>query len=351
MKKEKLLEKVLNKLKEEKLFYKKIDMEKLQDIIFSILEETTENVDDSVLYYIVEELKKLGIKIEENQHSVYDNYLYNNVVDQYLKDIGKIPLLTGEEEKELAIKIKQGDKNARKKLISSNLRLVVSIAKKYYVVNKRITFDDLIQEGNMGLMKAVEKFDPSKEYKFSTYATWWIRQAITRAIGDKGRTIRIPIHMGDLINKYQKAIKEYEETYGKKPTDDYVAEKLGLDLEKIKDIKIHAEDAGSLEMPISDSKDSVVGDFVLDENAVNPIDAAENKCLKETLFELLNSLTPRQRRVLELRFGLIDGKERTLEEVGKEFNVTRERIRQIEMKALTRLKHPSRTKKIRDYVK
>ena len=351
MKKEKLLEKVLNKLKEEKLFYKKIDMEKLQDIIFNILEETTENVDDSVLYYIVEELKKLGIKIEENQYSVYDNYLYNNVVDQYLKDIGKIPLLTGEEEKELAIKIKQGDKNARKKLISSNLRLVVSIAKKYYVVNKRITFDDLIQEGNMGLMKAVEKFDPSKEYKFSTYATWWIRQAITRAIGDKGRTIRIPIHMGDLINKYQKAIKEYEETYGKKPTDDYVAEKLGLDLEKIKDIKIHAEDAGSLEMPISDSKDSVVGDFVLDENAVNPIDAAENKFLKATLFELLNSLTPRQRTVLELRFGLIDGKERTLEEVGKEFNVTRERIRQIEMKALARLKHPSRTKKIRDYVK
>ena len=351
MKKEKLLEKVLNKLKEEKLFYRKIDMEKLQDIIFNILEETTENVDDSVLYYIVEELKKLGIKIEENQYSVYDNYLYNNVVDQYLKDIGKIPLLTGEEEKELAIKIKQGDKNARKKLISSNLRLVVSIAKKYYVVNKRITFDDLIQEGNMGLMKAVEKFDPSKEYKFSTYATWWIRQAITRAIGDKGRTIRIPIHMGDLINKYQKAIKEYEETYGKKPTDDYVAEKLGLDLEKIKDIKIHAEDAGSLEMPISDSKDSVVGDFVLDENAVNPIDAAENKFLKATLFELLNSLTPRQRRVLELRFGLIDGKERTLEEVGKEFNVTRERIRQIEMKALARLKHPSRTKKIRDYVK
>ena len=351
MKKEKLLEKVLNKLKEEKLFYKKIDMEKLQDIIFNILEETTENVDDSVLYYIVEELKKLGIKIEENQYSVYDNYLYNNVVDQYLKDIGKIPLLTGEEEKELAIKIKQGDKNARKKLISSNLRLVVSIAKKYYVLNKRITFDDLIQEGNMGLMKAVEKFDPSKGYKFSTYATWWIRQAITRAIGDKGRTIRIPIHMGDLINKYQKAIKEYEETYGKKPTDDYVAEKLGLDLEKIKDIKIHAEDAGSLEMPINDSKDSVVGDFVLDENAVNPIDAAENKFLKETLFELLNSLTPRQKRVLELRFGLIDGKRRTLEEVGKEFNVTRERIRQIEMKALARLKHPSRTKKIRDYVK
>lgn len=351
MKKEKLLEKVLNKLKEEKLFYKKIDMEKLQDIIFSILEETTENVDDSVLYYIVEELKKLGIKIEENQYSVYDNYLYNNVVDQYLKDIGKIPLLTGEEEKELAIKIKQGDKNARKKLISSNLRLVVSIAKKYYVSSNGLSLEDLIQEGNMGLMRAVEKFDPSKGYKFSTYATWWIRQGITRSIVEKSKIIRLSNCITLLINKYQNFLKKYEELHGVIPSDEYVAEKLGLDLEKIKNIKKYSLNTASLDIQVGEEKDSVLRDFVVDDDAIDPIDAAEKQSLKENIYELLDTLKPRDKKILELRFGLIDGKERTLEEVGKEFNVTRERIRQIEMKALARLKHPSRTKKIRDYVK
>ena len=277
---------------------------------------TTQEIDTAIIELDIEmdELDKLYEIIEQNNIEIIDDLgdmardaitnetdlaksddggsgenktlAMDDPVRVYLKEIGRVPLLSTEEEQVLAMRIADDDPDAKKRLAEANLRLVVSIAKRY--VGRNLSFLDLIQEGNIGLMKAVEKFDASKGYKFSTYATWWIRQAITRAIGDKGRTIRIPIHMGDLINKYQKAIKEYEEIYGKKPTDEYVAEKLGLDLEKIKDIKIHAEDAGSLEMPINDSKDSVVGDFVLDENAVNPIDAAENKCLKETLFELFN---------------------------------------------------------------
>ena len=352
MKKEILLEKVLTILKEKKLLCKSIKMETLQNIIFSILEDTCSTIDGDVLYYIIEELSKLKIQvIEEDNYNMDDNYHDIDIVNQYLNEIGEIPLLTEKEEKELAMNVKKGDINAKKKLITANLRLVVSIAKKYYVSSNGLSLEDLIQEGNMGLMRAVEKFDPSKGYKFSTYATWWIRQAITRAIGDKGRTIRIPIHMGDLINKYQKAIKEYEETYGKKPTDDYVAEKLGLDLEKIKDIKKYSLNTASLDIQVGEGKDSVLGDFVVDDDAIDPIAAAEKQSLKENIYELLDTLNPRDKKILELRFGLIDGKERTLEEVGKEFNITRERARQLELRTIRNLRHPKNSKKIKDFLR
>ncbi|MBQ7689486.1 MAG: RNA polymerase sigma factor RpoD [Clostridia bacterium] len=269
-------------------------------------------------------------------------------VKMYLKEIGKIPLLSPEEEIELAIKISQDDKEAKKRLEEANLRLVVSIAKKYS--GRGMQFLDLIQEGNLGLIKAVEKFDYTKGFKFSTYATWWIRQAITRAIADQARTIRIPVHMVETINKVKKATSQLLHQNGKEPTADEVAEVLDMSPEKVREIMRVSQEPVSLETPIGEEEDSHLGDFIPDEEALAPADAAFQALLKEEIAAALSTLTPREAKVLALRFGLEDGHPRTLEEVGKEFNVTRERIRQIEAKALRKLRHPNRSKRLRDFV-
>ena len=269
-------------------------------------------------------------------------------VRMYLREIGKIPLLTYEQELDLAKKILDGDESAKKKLIESNLRLVVSIAKKY--VGRGMLFLDLIQEGNMGLIKAVEKFDYTKGYKFSTYATWWIKQAITRAIADQARTIRIPVHMVETINKLIRTSRHLLQQNGREPTPEEIAEEMEIPVEKVLEIQKIARDPVSLETPIGEEDDSHLGDFIRDEDSPSPQDAASYTMLKEQLDEVMGTLTPREAKVLRLRFGLDDGKARTLEEVGKTFNVTRERIRQIEAKALRKLRHPSRSKKLKEYV-
>ena len=269
-------------------------------------------------------------------------------VRMYLKEIGKVSLLTADEERELAIRMEQGDEEAKKKLCESNLRLVVSIAKRY--LNRGLSFLDLIQEGNLGLIKAVDKFDYTKGYKFSTYATWWIRQAITRSIADQARTIRIPVHMVETINKLIRISRQLLQEYGREPTSEEIAKEMGITVEKVREIKKISQDPVSLETPIGEEEDSHLGDFIQDDNVPVPADAAAFTLLREQLKDVLSTLTDREQKVLRLRFGLDDGRARTLEEVGKEFNVTRERIRQIEAKALRKLRHPSRSRKLKDYL-
>ncbi len=269
-------------------------------------------------------------------------------VKVYLKDIGKIPLLTTDEESELAEKMMQGDELAKRKLSEANLRLVVSIAKRY--VGRGMHLLDLIQEGNLGLMKAVEKFDYTKGFKFSTYATWWIRQAITRAIADQARTIRIPVHMVETINKVVKVSRQLLQDLGREPTPEEIADNMGISVERVVEIQKIAQDPVSLETPIGEEEDSNLGTFIEDENAQSPSDVVAFAMLKQQLISILDTLTPREEKVLRLRYGIDDGRPRTLEEVGKEFNVTRERIRQIEAKALRKLRHPQRAKKLKEYL-
>ena len=272
----------------------------------------------------------------------------NDNVRMYLKEIGKISLLTLEEEQELSKKVAEGDEKAKKRLAESNLRLVVSIAKRY--VGRGRLFLDLIQEGNIGLMKAVEKFDYGKGYKFSTYATWWIRQAITRALADQARTIRVPVHMVETINKMARIERQMTLELNREPTDQELSKKMGLSVEKIAEIRKISQDPVSLETPIGEEDDSHLGDFLADERTMSPEDFATYEILKDELKQVLNTLTVREKEVLELRFGLFDGSSHTLEEVGKKFKVTRERIRQIEAKALRKLRHPSRAKKLKDFL-
>ncbi|MBQ7060989.1 MAG: RNA polymerase sigma factor RpoD [Clostridia bacterium] len=277
-----------------------------------------------------------------------ENIAIDDPVRMYLKDIGRVPLLSETEEKEIAERMANGDEEAKQELTNANLRLVVSVAKRY--VGRGLHFLDLIQEGNLGLIKAVEKFDYRKGYKFSTYATWWIRQAITRAIADQARTIRIPVHMVETINKLVRVNRQLLQELGREPRPDEIAEEMGYSEEKVREIIKIAQEPVSLETPIGEEEDSHLGDFIPDDDAPAPDSMATYAMLKKQLTEVLNTLTPREARVLRLRYGLVDGKNRTLEDVGKEFNVTRERIRQIEAKALRKLKHPSRSKRLKDYI-
>ena len=287
-------------------------------------------------------------ELENIEMAVPDGVSIEDPVRMYLKEIGKVPLLTAEEEKELAMKMEAGDMEAKKRLAEANLRLVVSIAKRY--VGRGMLFLDLIQEGNLGLIKAVEKFDYRKGYKFSTYATWWIRQAITRAIADQARTIRIPVHMVETINKLIRVQRQLLQELGREPYPEEIAEKMGLPVERVREIQKISQEPVSLETPIGEEEDSHLGDFIQDDNVPVPAEAAAQTLLKEQLDEVLDTLTEREQKVLRLRFGMNDGRARTLEEVGREFDVTRERIRQIEAKALRKLRHPSRSRKLRDYL-
>ena len=297
----------------------------------------------------IEELEAVeDIKLDEIDLNNIDGVNIDDPVRMYLREIGRIPLLSYDEELELAKKVLEGDEEAKQKLAESNLRLVVSIAKKY--VGRGMLFLDLIQEGNMGLIKAVEKFDYTKGFKFSTYATWWIRQAITRAIADQARTIRIPVHMVETINKLIRTSRHLLQQLGREPTPEEIAEEMEIPVERVMEIQKIAQDPVSLETPIGEEDDSHLGDFIQDDDSPAPQDAAAYTLLKEQLEEVMKTLTPREAKVLKLRFGLEDGKSRTLEEVGKEFQVTRERIRQIEAKALRKLRHPSRSKKLKDYM-
>ncbi len=339
---------------------------------------TTQEIDNAILELDIEmeELDKLYELIEANNIELIDDLgdmAHDAITDEtdmaksddggegdsktlvmddpvrvYLKEIGRVPLLTSEEEIELAIRINEDDKKAKQRLAEANLRLVVSIAKRY--VGRGMQFLDLIQEGNLGLIKAVEKFDYTKGFKFSTYATWWIRQAITRAIADQARTIRIPVHMVETINKVKKTSSQLLHKNGHDPSAEEIAEELDMAPDKVREILRLAQEPVSLETPIGEEEDSHLGDFIPDDEALSPADAASISLLKEQLAEVLKTLTPREEKVLSLRFGLEDGHPRTLEEVGKEFNVTRERIRQIEAKALRKLRHPSRSKKLRDFL-
>ena len=324
--------------------FKPEELEKLYDSLeqqgIEIIEDI-ENIDFDVI--AEEEAKKGDSKFESE-----DAVSIDDPVKVYLKEIGRVPLLTPEEEIELAIKIAEGNIQAKKRLSEANLRLVVSIAKRY--LGRGMQFLDLIQEGNLGLIKAVEKFDYTKGFKFSTYATWWIRQAITRAIADQARTIRIPVHMVETINKVKKVSTQILHEKGHEPSSEEIAEKLDISVEKVREIVRVAQEPVSLETPIGEEEDSHLGDFIPDSDTPAPVDEASHALLKEQLEEVLSTLTPREAKVLRLRFGLEDGKSRTLEEVGSEFKVTRERIRQIEAKALRKLRHPSRSKKLKDYL-
>ena len=316
------------------------------------LEDMDMDLDDDDITGNLEDEKKSGVVIKATgEIEVTDsakNIPTDDPVRMYFKEIGKVPLLSAEEERELAIRIEQGDEEAKKKLCESNLRLVVSIARRY--LNRGLSFLDLIQEGNLGLIKAVEKFDYTKGYKFSTYATWWIRQAITRSIADQARTIRIPVHMVETINKLIRISRQLLQEYGREPTSEEIAKEMGISVDKVREIKKISQDPVSLETPIGEEEDSHLGDFIPDEDIPSPVDAAAYSMLQKQLREVLDTLSEREKKVLILRFGLDDGRPRTLEEVGKEFNVTRERIRQIEAKALRKLRHPSRSKKLRDYL-
>ena len=322
------------------------------DKIFDTFEDLGVDIKDSDDLDIepdIDDLEEMeNIKVEDVDLTNMDGVSIDDPVRMYLREIGKIPLLTYDEELDLAKKILTGDEEAKQKLAESNLRLVVSIAKKY--VGRGMLFLDLIQEGNMGLIKAVEKFDYTKGYKFSTYATWWIRQAITRAIADQARTIRIPVHMVETINKLIRTSRHLLQKNGREPTPEEIAEEMEIPVEKVMEIQKIAQDPVSLETPIGEEDDSHLGDFIQDDDSPAPQDSAAYTMLKEQLNDVMGTLTSREAKVLRLRFGLEDGKARTLEEVGKEFNVTRERIRQIEAKALRKLRHPSRSKKLRDYM-
>ncbi|MDY5884496.1 MAG: RNA polymerase sigma factor RpoD [Roseburia sp.] len=301
--------------------------------------------DDDILLEVDDEEE---IEVEKIDLSVPDGVSIEDPVRMYLKEIGKVPLLSAEEEIELAKRMELGDQEAKKRLAEANLRLVVSIAKRY--VGRGMLFLDLIQEGNLGLIKAVEKFDYRKGYKFSTYATWWIRQAITRAIADQARTIRIPVHMVETINKLIRVSRQLLQELGREPSPEEIAAEMNMPVERVREILKISQEPVSLETPIGEEEDSHLGDFIQDENVPVPADAAAFTLLKEQLEEVLGTLTEREQKVLTLRFGLEDGRARTLEEVGKEFNVTRERIRQIEAKALRKLRHPSRSRKLKDYL-
>ena len=293
----------------------------------------------------IEEITKEEL---EDTDSMMDAYAIDDPVRMYLKEIGKVKLLSPEEEVDLAVKMANGDEAAKQQMAEANLRLVVSIAKRY--VGRGMQFLDLIQEGNLGLIKAVDKFNYQKGYKFSTYATWWIRPAITRAIADQARTIRIPVHMVETINKVIRVSRQLLQELGHDPSPEEIADEMNMPVDKVRDILKIAQEPVSLETPIGEEEDSHLGDFLEDENASEPAEVASFTLLKEQLMEVLDTLTPREKKVLELRFGIIDGRTRTLEEVGKEFNVTRERIRQIEAKALRKLRHPSRSKKLKDFL-
>ena len=319
------------------------EMDRLYDALESMNIEVIEDDLDKELSKEDGDAKEIDL-----ESMIPDAISIDDPVRMYLKEIGKVPLLTADEERELAIRMSQGDESAKQKLAEANLRLVVSIAKRY--VGRGMLFLDLIQEGNLGLIKAVEKFDYTKGYKFSTYATWWIRQAITRAIADQARTIRIPVHMVETINKLIRVSRQLLQQYGRDPTPEELAKEMDMPEEKVREILKIAQEPVSLETPIGEEEDSHLGDFIPDEDAPAPAEAAAFTLLKEQLLDVLDTLTDREKKVLKLRFGLDDGRARTLEEVGKEFQVTRERIRQIEAKALRKLRHPSRSKKLRDYL-
>ena len=343
-----------------------LDLKEVQDFVAAL------KLQEEQMDRVFEELEKNGVEIlgipeaddiddeeiiltEEDEVDVEnldltmpDGYNLEDPVRMYLKEIGKVPLLTAEEEIELAKRMEEGDEEAKKRLSEANLRLVVSIAKRY--VGRGMLFLDLIQEGNLGLIKAVEKFDYSKGYKFSTYATWWIRQAITRAIADQARTIRIPVHMVETINKLVRVSRQLLQQLGREPSPEEIAAEMNMPVERVREILKISQEPVSLETPIGEEEDSHLGDFIQDDNVPVPADAAAFTLLKEQLREVLSTLTEREQKVLRLRFGLDDGRARTLEEVGKTFNVTRERIRQIEAKALRKLRHPSRSRKLKDFL-
>ncbi|MHC1785483.1 MAG: RNA polymerase sigma factor RpoD [Christensenellales bacterium] len=334
------------------------------DEILTIL--AGDEIDPEQFEVVLETLESMGVQVtrgeqapkdkddsaedaeEEIDLSIPEAINIDDPVRMYLKEIGKVPLLTADKEVEIAKRMEAGDAEAKRELAEANLRLVVSIAKRY--VGRGMLFLDLIQEGNLGLIKAVEKFDYTKGYKFSTYATWWIRQAITRAIADQARTIRIPVHMVETINKLIRISRQLLQEYGREPTPEEIAKAMGISESKVREIIKIAQEPVSLETPIGEEEDSHLGDFIQDEDAPAPAEAASNALMKELLWEVLDTLTPREAKVLRLRFGLDDGNPRTLEEVGKEFHVTRERIRQIEAKALRKLRHPSRSKKLKDFL-
>lgn len=322
-----------------------IDMENEPDDI-DLLELEDEEVDDPEVDAVIAE--NPDAKEIDLEATISKNIAVDDPVRMYLKEIGKVPLLTAQEEIDLAKRMEQGDEYAKQKLCEANLRLVVSIAKKY--VGRGMLFLDLIQEGNLGLIKAVDKFDWTKGYKFSTYATWWIRQAITRSIADQARTIRIPVHMVETINKLIRVSRQLLQEEGREPTPDEIAAEMGISVEKVREILKISQEPVSLETPIGEEEDSHLGDFIPDDDAPAPAEAAAFSMLKEQLVDVLGTLTEREQKVLKLRFGLEDGRARTLEEVGKKFDVTRERIRQIEAKALRKLRHPTRSKKLKDYL-
>ena len=328
-------------------FYDALEANKID---IDISDDDAATILDDIDMPEIEELNEIEEVTEEEMSDVKvdDSYSTDDPVRMFLKEIGTVPLLTAEEEVELAIRMSQGDEEAKRRMTEANLRLVVSIAKRH--VGRGMLFLDLIQEGNLGLIKAVEKFDYTKGYKFSTYATWWIRQAITRAIADQARTIRIPVHMVETINKVIRVSRQLLQELGHDPSAEEIAAEMGMPVEKVREILKIAQEPVSLETPIGEEEDSHLGDFIPDEDASEPSEAASFSLLKEQLMEVLDTLTPREKKVLELRFGIVDGRTRTLEEVGKEFNVTRERIRQIEAKALRKLRHPSRSKKLRDFL-
>ena len=323
--------------------------EKILDFLeannIDVLRITDDDADDDILLEVDDDDE---IEVEKIDLSVPDGVSIEDPVRMYLKEIGKVPLLSAEEEIEPAKRMELGDQEAKKRLAEANLRLVVSIAKRY--VGRGMLFLDLIQEGNLGLIKAVEKFDYRKGYKFSTYATWWIRQAITRAIADQARTIRIPVHMVETINKLIRVSRQLLQELGREPTPEEIAAEMNMPVERVREILKISQEPVSLETPIGEEEDSHLGDFIQDDNVPVPADAAAFTLLKEQLEEVLGTLTEREQKVLTLRFGLEDGRARTLEEVGREFNVTRERIRQIEAKALRKLRHPSRSRKLKDYL-
>lgn len=322
-----------------------VDMENEPDDI-DLLELEDEEVDDPEVDAVIAENPEA--KEIDLEATISKNIAVDDPVRMYLKEIGKVPLLTAQEEIDLAKRMEQGDEYAKQKLCEANLRLVVSIAKKY--VGRGMLFLDLIQEGNLGLIKAVDKFDWTKGYKFSTYATWWIRQAITRSIADQARTIRIPVHMVETINKLIRVSRQLLQEEGREPTPDEIAAEMGISVEKVREILKISQEPVSLETPIGEEEDSHLGDFIPDDDAPAPAEAAAFSMLKEQLVDVLGTLTEREQKVLKLRFGLEDGRARTLEEVGKKFDVTRERIRQIEAKALRKLRHPTRSKKLKDYL-